>query len=478
MLQMIPVYNLKNCKNMHHTYKTLIVSIILSIICFSLVMKTVSVFAADEIDYNTFNYAEISEQIAKDVDEYHIPGMAVIVVNQDAVLFSETYGNCDNVDTPFIIGSMTKSFTALSVMQLVEQGKINIDDSIDNYIDCTAYLAEPADGQKITVRELLNHTSGLGRYQTFLDAKITNTRGHYAYSNVGYFLLGKVVEAVSGKSYADYVGTYIFSPLGMNHSAATLEESKQNGLIAGYRNYFGMPVAGEPDYPKEENGETVAAGYISSSISDMGRYLQMYLNSGESVISPESISKMFYDGVPVDESGRTAYGMGWNYTTQFKQPMLFHSGLVENYTSNMFIIPEKNIGIVVLVNMNDYLVGNNLLGNIIMPLLGEEKASLPGNAYLLFHALIDLVYLLIVAIAVYPLVTLKKWRKKAHTKRSMILDILRHAVLPILLLALPIMLDTPYRIVCLFVKDLLIVLVTSSTVLIVTGVIKGILAKN
>ena len=197
---------------------------------------------ADDIDYHHTDYEEISVQIEKDIAAYHIPGMAVIVVDADEVLFSETYGNCNSIDTPFIIGSMTKSFTALAVMQLEGQGKINLDAPISDYMDCSAYLKNPSEGERITVRQLLNHTSGLGRYQTFADARITDTYGTHAYSNVGYDILGKVIEAVSGESYENYVDEHIFMPLGMEHSAATLEKSKENGLIAGYRNYFGLTI--------------------------------------------------------------------------------------------------------------------------------------------------------------------------------------------------------------------------------------------
>lgn len=437
---------------------------------FVLIVEPCCTFA-DDIDYHHTDYEEISVQIQKDIAAYHIPGMAVIVVDADEVLFSETYGNCNSIDTPFIIGSMTKSFTALAVMQLEEQGKINLDAPISDYMDCSAYLKNPSEGERITVRQLLNHTSGLGRYQTFADARITDTYGTHAYSNVGYDILGKVIEAVSGESYENYVDEHIFMPLGMEHSAATLEKSKENGLIAGYRNYFGIPVEGEPDYP-DGSGETVAAGYITSSVSDMGKYLQMYINGGNGVITSESIDAMFYDNVPQDDNGLEYYGMGWGYTQQFDQPMLIHSGLVENYTSYMIIFPEKEIGIVVLVNMNDYFVSNNLLGNIIMPLIGEERTSFPDNAYLLFHLLIDMIYLLIIVLAVYPVFSIRRWKTKNKTKGLLILDILRHGLLPAFLLALPYLLNTPYRIIWLFVKDLFFVLTISSVLLLSTGLYK------
>lgn len=218
---------------------------------------------------NSIDCESISNGIAKNVEKYHI-----------------------------IIGSMSKSFTAISIMQLVEENMIDIDKPISTYIDTSLYFKNKEDGDKITVKQLLNQNSGLGTYQKLGKTKITNNYGKYEYANINYNLLGKIVESVSNETYADYVNKNIFIPLKMDNSSATLEESEANGLIKGYRNYFGIPIAGKP--------------------------------------------------------------------------VLMHSGFVENYTSNMFIIPESDIGIVVLVNMNDYLVTNNLLGNIVMP-LWEKK---------------------------------------------------------------------------------------------------------
>ena len=89
---------------------------------------------------NNIDYDSVSKVLEKDIKENHIPGMAVIVVNSDEVIFSKTYGNCENIDTPFIIGSMSKSFTALSIMKLVEENKIDINKSISTYIDTSLYF--------------------------------------------------------------------------------------------------------------------------------------------------------------------------------------------------------------------------------------------------------------------------------------------------------------------------------------------------
>ena len=450
---------------MKHTMSCAAIWIVMFL--FMLVIVPCAAFAYDVPDFDT-----ISEQLEADVKAYHIPGMAVIVVNKDDVLFAKAYGNCESIDMPFIIGSMSKSFTALAIMQLVEQDKIDLDTPISDYIDVSLYLKDALDGNRITVRQLLNHTSGLGTYQRFGSAKITDSYGKYEYANVNYGLLGKIIESVSGKSYSDYVEQHIFSPLEMEHSSATFDNSKADGLITGYRNYFGIPIAGGSDYPNDRSWSTVPAGYISSCASDMGNYLQMYLNNGSGIISKDSLDTMFYDNVPQDENNLYFYGMGWVLSYDFDEPVLNHSGLVENYTSNMFIFPESGIGIAVLVNMNDYFVGNNLINNIIMPLFGEEMSEVSDNIYVRYHILLNLIYLLIMIIAVFPILVIRRWKKKNHTKKQIVIDILIHGILPIILLLLPYLLGVPLWVVWYFVKDLFFVLVVSAFLLLFIGIYK------
>ena len=423
--------------------------------------------------YSAPDFDLVDEQIRADVEAYHIPGMAVIVVNADEVLFEGTYGDCGNIDTPFLIGSMSKSFTALAIMQLVEEGNVDLEKPLSTYVDTSLYLKDASDGDRITVRQLLNHTSGLGTYQRFGNAHITDTYGTYCYANVNYGLLSKVIEAVSGKSYSDYVEEYIFSPLGMKHSSATLADAKADGLIKGYRNYFGIPIAGEPDYPTDGSWSTVAAGYIDSSVSDMGKYLQMYLNGGQEIISSKSINAMFYENVPEDDSREWYYGMGWGFSeTYLDEPVLNHAGLVENFTSSMFLLPESGIGVVILVNMNDYLVDNNMLGNVIMPLLGGDRQEFSGNPYIRYHLLLDLIFLLILAIAVTPVITLKSWKNRNQTIKRTILDIARHGLLPAIMICLPTIIGVPFWVIWYFVKDLFLVVVTSTVLLLGIGIFK------
>ena len=459
---------------MKKIYKILIIMCCISVYFmggnYNMYAKTKS----DNIDYEA-----VSKELETEIKKNHIPGMSVVVVNSNEVVFSKTYGNCKSIDTPFIIGSMSKSFTALSIMILVEEGRIDINKPISNYIDTSLYFKNKEDGDKITVKQLLNQNSGIGTYQKLGSIEITKNYGKYEYANANYNLLGKIIESVSNESYSDYVTKNIFEPLEMNHTSATLEGSNKNGLFKGYQNYFGFPISVKPNYPTENSWIQVPAGFISSSASDMGKYLQMYLNNGLNIISEDSIHQMFYDNIPQDDIDRDYYGMGWVYTKYYSKPILTHSGLVENYTSKMFIIPESNIGVVVLVNMNDYLVTNNLLEDIVKPLLGEEKPEVSNNLYIINHLLIDALYIVITIIALYPIITIKSWKNRNKTNKLYIIDIVRHLLLPILLLLIPTIISVPFWVIWEFVKDLALILIINSILMLSTGIYKiGYLLNN
>ncbi len=425
-------------------------------------------------------YGEIDKYLSQGAKDAKIPGMTVIIVDKDNVLFTGIYGD-SGVDTPFIIGSMSKSFTAVCIMQLVEQGKIELDKSI------SAYLPDISEGNKITVRQLLNQTSGLSPIQRVSNMKVTDSKGSHLYANVNYSLLGRIVESVSGKTYEEYITDNIFNPLGMTHSAASLEKSKKNGLISGYRNYFGFRISGEPDYPNENSWSEVPAGYLSASISDMGKYLQMYLNGGKGIVDPKSINTMFYDNVYVKADTPYYYGMGWTLYKNYSEPVLAHTGLVENFMSNMFILPDSGIGIAVLTNTNDYFVTNSeihaLSTSIALMLLGDEPIQVTSSKYWRYHLFFDGIYLIVLLIALIPFIFLLKNGKKiakAKKYKTIIKTIILHIIVPTILLLIPqIIAGMPLWLVRNYVPDFFLVLVISASLLYLGGVIKmGFLYKS
>lgn len=408
----------------------------------------------------------------------HFPAMSITIVNQDDVIFENTYGNCKSVNTPFLLGSVSKSFTALCIMQLVEQGKIALDAPL------STCLPNAINGDKMTILQLLNHTSGLDGHQNLANYKIVGKQGIHKYANINYSLLGKVIENVSGLKYEDYVTTNIFTPLGMRNSSATYEGSKDNNLIESYENWFGFNIKTSPKYPKSDNAWiTTSAGYLSSSTADLGKYLQMYLCGGKGLISEDSINKMFYENVPVEANIPYKYGMGWTLINEpLKQPALRHSGLVETGMSTIYIFPEMKIGVAIAINTNDYFVGKDLMDRIdwsvALMLMGDEPNEISKNEYVLRHLLYDFIYLIVLAVAILPLCLIKFYQKhlsKGKWPLSISMLVLLHLVFPIFLLLLPQMLfATPLWVVKAFVPDLFTCLIISAAILFIGGIVKSV----
>jgi CubicO group peptidase (beta-lactamase class C family) len=249
------------------------------------------------------SYDAIDRYIKRQLDRLRVPGAAVAIVEGDRIVHERGFGRArpggapPAPQTPFVLGSTTKSFTALAVMQLVEAGKVDLDAPVRRYLPWFG-VADPQASAQMAVRHLLNQTSGFSQasgWPTLVDidnrpgagerqarALATLPLAHpvgstFEYSNVNYNLLGLIVEAVSGERYAVYVQRHIFARLGMHHSYATRAQARQHGLATGHRYWFGFPVAA----PEMETplGSLPAAQLISSA-GDMAHYLIAQLNDG------------------------------------------------------------------------------------------------------------------------------------------------------------------------------------------------------
>lgn len=417
-------------------------------------------------------YSSIDTYLQACVKNARIPAMSVSIVDKDEVLFSGNYGQCESIDTPFLLGSVSKSFTAVCIMQLAEEQKLDLSAAISTYLPGTA------EGDKITVSQLLNHTSGLGEHQTLADYKIVNKQGAHHYANVNYALLGEIIESVSGTSYAEYINANLFEPLGLSHTAATFDESIRNGLIDGYTNYWGVPVKSAHKYPEQKDAWIpVPAGYLSASLGDLGKYLQMYLNGGCGVISQESIDAMLYgDTVYVDGEIPFWYGYGWAEVKEpLPEPVLRHSGLVETGTACVFILPERELAIAIAANVNDYFVTNEMMDSlgwgVVLMLMGEVPNEISGSAWVLKHLFLDLIMLAVLIIAVMPWIFFGAGSGKRRQRTARLIAV--HLLLPALILAfVPVFFATPLWVCEAFVPDVFLTVVISSASLLCCGLVK------
>jgi CubicO group peptidase (beta-lactamase class C family) len=324
----------------------------------------------------------------------NIPGLALGVVRGDEVIYLKGYGIAGphgrvvTPQTPFIIGSLSKSFTALAVMQLVEAGQIDLDAPVTQYLpwfrtagpaasaQTPALAPERSAGASVTVRQLLNQNSGLPVYagrRGFVvddqsDAALENgvrqlatvTLSHpageaFEYANENYTTLGLIIQAVSGRSYEDVIRAKVFTPLQMRHSAAALTDPAAQDLATGYRYWLWWPIAYDAPYPR---GQT-PAGFLISSAEDMAHYLIAHLNGGaydgQQVLSPAGLATLHAPGARMGAT--SAYAMGWVVHAQAGSPKIDHNGDVSNFHGNMLLLPGEKIGIVILTNVDGFSHG-------------------------------------------------------------------------------------------------------------------------
>lgn len=423
--------------------------------------------------------ARLDAYLREKVPRTGVPGVAVAVVDADGVRYLDTFGDCPGADAPFIIGSLSKSFTAAAVMQLAEQGLVDLDAPASSY--APGYDVP----DEVTVRSLLNQTSGFGYDESLADAQVGDTFGSFSYANANYDLLGRVIEGATGETYAAYLDEHVLGPLGMASSTADADEAAALGMAPGHRDWFGLHLA---DGFRHAQGDSAwggpASGYVAASAEDMASYLRMYLNDGATdggarVLSPDSVRSMFLDRVP-DPAGDTYYGMGWtSFYWDDGELVLSHDGQVENYVASMCLLPERGIGVAVLGDANDNAGGNDrffdLAGGVVSVAIGAEGEPVDGSWTAQWRQRTDVLYACALLAAAAPLLLTGRWRRRLASvprRRLLAQGLGLHAALPVAILALPLQWGVPWRDLLAFSPDAALVLALSAALLVVAGAAK------
>ena len=411
-------------------------------------------------------YDAIDGYIEQQLDRLNVPGAAVAIVEGDQIVHQRGFGQTrpgstpPSPQTPFVLGSVTKSFTALAVMQLVEEGRVDLDASVQRYLPWFR-VADPRASAQMTVRQLLNQTSGLpstsgwvpladfdnspgaGESQARALATLQLSRAPgsaFEYSNMNYNLLGLIVEAVSGESYAAYVQDHIFGPLDMHHSYTTRTEAQQNGLALGHRYWFAYPVAA-PDLPLPRG--SLPAGYLLSSTEDMSHYLIAQLNDGRyggvQILSPAGIAEMHRPAVEFTMMGISLgqYGMGWFINDRDQVRIVSHSGVVPDFFAYMAIVPGQKKGLVLLLNADHFLMSNFALEEVGMGaatlLAGARPDRVRWGIVIpwVLRGLLLIPALQILGVAA-TLLRLRSWRRHPNSRPSRGQKWVFHILLPMI----------------------------------------------
>ena len=365
------------------------------------------------------------QYIQDSMKTWHCPGAAVVIVKGDDVLHQATYGLRDveeqlpmTIDTRFPLASVTKSFTAMSIALLVDEGKLNWDTPVREYMP-EFILDDPYATQNVTLRDMLSHRTGLPRHDLSawrLDIsraefikrmkhfKFSATfREKFQYNNLMYYVSAYLVEKITGQTWEDFMQDRIFSRLSM-HSSNLQPEPLQAGqaIAKGYRvdrdkygkakNLIHMPFG---RHTKLSPG---AAGALFSTPADLIQWLKVQINEGQvnnfQLVSKNNLKQMHLPQTVVPGGGFneallgntiSTYGMGWCITPYREYTLIHHGGNVEGHSLVIAFIPEKKIGVIVLTNIAMLPLSDALLYEGVDRALGLSDRDWNTK----FHEMID-----------------------------------------------------------------------------------------
>ncbi len=347
--------------------------------------------------------ARVDTAAADALREIAAAGFSVAVVRDGRLVLAKGYGYANlaervpaSATTIYRLASITKEFTAAAILHLAERGRLSLDDPIGDYLP-----DYPGDGQRITIRQLLSHTSGLSDASVLPLLEESGGVGidrnelidlvaaqpldsepgaEHSYSNVGYILLGILIEHVTGRAYADYIEKEILRPLGLDRTFQCPDEQRpDNGWAHGYDIQYGnWPRAlrlGRPpafiDPPPIDMGVVSSAGALCSTATDLARWPGLL----RSFLDPGSFREMSRPTVLADGT-EVPYGLGLQIRRFGSHPALSHGGVVNGFVSLLAEFPDDDLSVAMLVNTRLLNLEQGLeLANRVLRAVFDEPTS-------------------------------------------------------------------------------------------------------
>ncbi len=380
--------------------------------------------------------AAVDAYVKASMEASWVPGIAYAVTQDGEVTHLAAFGWAGpdgspmTPGTPVVIGSVGKSITALAVRQLIAAGRIDIDAPVTRYLPWFSVAGPDGAAATITVRSLLGHTSGLstadgqdprwyepgqtpeGVVRALAEVGAAVPAGTYAYSNLNYVVLGRVIEEVTGETYGGYVRDHIFLPLGMTSSFTSLADAAASAPAQGHRYLFGVPVPFDEPYPTG----MVAAGYQVSTARDMASFVAALANGG------------IRDGVdivdpPAPSTVRGGYGTDWQPLVAAQSgAIISQSGSTLTSNADILTMPSRGLGVVVLLNANPtQLLGmpagaaDIALG--ILRLASSTRVGQSAPTVRTVYLAVDLVLLALIALLMVHAVRMRTWQRRLDGAR-------------------------------------------------------------
>jgi CubicO group peptidase (beta-lactamase class C family) len=340
------------------------------------------------------------EQLEQQRQTHHVPGMAIAVVKDDEVILTHGFGIASvETETPvtpetiFAIGSSTKAFTSTLVGMLVDENKMDWDDPVTEYLPYFQMNIESNnESAELTLRDVLSHRTGftrmgllfasgeIPREEVLLDA--TNAepyvpfREKWYYSNVMYMSAGVAAGESEGTDWDTLVTERIFEPLGMNSTTTSVTQAENDSRLAS--GYLWDEDLQAYEYKPMRNVDNIGpSGAINSNVIDMAQWLRLQLNRGEyegrRLISEENLSETWTTQIDITEN--VGYGIGWMIREWEGQPVIEHGGNVDGFSAQVAMLPESNLGFVLLTNASASPLPPQAINMVWNTLLGEAPAD-------------------------------------------------------------------------------------------------------
>lgn len=421
---------------------------------------------------------EIDDLIKKLFQSVPIINLSIVITNQEEKIYSMEYGSRTTDNSSFALGSTSKAFTALAMLKLSEKFSISLDTPISHY------LSEINFNNEITIKDLLNHTSGIGTYETIDNLKFSGEYGAFEYSNTNYNLIGRIIEVITEDTFSNYIETQIFTPLKMKQSFAFSNKTKSQ-VIQGYKSYFGFPLPYNTRVPNENSWIQEPSGYLCSNTKDIGnflRYMLKYSYKGKHLLQLVKDNGVLVKNSPAIEDiysdNNGIYGTGWINKTISDINILYHTGKLSNFCSFSALIPDKNLGISILCNFGDFLVGTrqieNLFEGIISILINKDFTNnINTYDYFISHIAINFLLLILLILCTSPFLLYYFYGliSKLTIVNGTIL-ILVHLIIPYILLNIFSFIGISWQALIDFAPDIFLVFIVGTMMLFVTGLWK------
>ena len=355
------------------------------------------------------NLGDFDDFVNQALRDWKVPGAAVAVVQGDKVILLKGYGYRDlekqlkvTPNTLFAIGSITKSFTVSALGMEMDEGKVDWDKPVRDYLPAFK-MYDPGLTEQMMIRDLITHRSGLPRHDMvwyssdFSREDIVRRlqylepnkplRSTFQYNNLMFMTAGYIAGLLNGKSWEDTIRERIFTPLGMNGTNFSLKDTQSSPDFAlPYRkgNDVKAEVKRMPfDEQCPDRCAIGPAGEINSSVADMSRYVLFHLNKGKvdgKALLSENNSiqmqtpQMVISGAPdYKEESETSYGMGFFISQYRGHKRVEHGGNLDGFSAEFAFLPDDGIGVVVLTNLNGTGLPNAIAYNVFDRLLGLDQ---------------------------------------------------------------------------------------------------------